>query len=47
MYLVFALIAGVIGGILSIVHAHRTEYPGLQIFDDPHLLQRVRHRRTA
>src|ERR1700730_525267 len=36
MYLVFALIAGLIGGSLSIVIRAELQYPGLQIFSDPH-----------
>src|ERR1700674_4860233 len=36
MYLVFALVAGIIGGSLSIVIRMELQYPGLQIFSDPH-----------
>ena len=44
MYLVFALVAGVIGGCLSIAIRAELMYPGLQILPrDPHL-QRLRHR---
>ena len=47
MYLVFAIIAGVIGGALSIAIRIELQYPGVQIFHDAAQLQRVRHRRTA
>ena len=36
MYLVFALIAGLIGGIFSILIRAELMYPGLQIFKEPH-----------
>src|SRR5499427_5358879 len=36
MYLVFALIAGMIGGVLSIAIRAELMYPGLQIFHDTH-----------
>src|SRR6202049_3850014 len=36
MYLVFALMAGIIGGSLSIAIRAELQYPGLQIFHDPH-----------
>src|SRR5215471_16295800 len=36
MYLVFALIAGMIGGALSIAIRAELMYPGLQIFHDTH-----------
>src|SRR5580658_2905431 len=36
MYLVFALIAGVIGGIMSILIRIELMYPGLQIFHETH-----------
>ena len=36
MYLVFAICAGVIGGILSILIRAELQYPGLQIFSNPH-----------
>ena len=35
MYLVFAMIAGLIGGVMSIAHAAGTAAPGMQIFGDP------------
>ena len=43
MYLVFALIAGVIGGIMSILIRAELMYPGLQIFQETHYLRRRRH----
>src|SRR5262245_18220960 len=36
MYLVFAIVAGVIGGFLSIMMRAELMYPGMQIFADPH-----------
>ncbi|HEY2894722.1 MAG TPA: hypothetical protein VGJ16_10930, partial [Pirellulales bacterium] len=36
MYLVFALIAGVIGGIMSILIRAELMYPGIQIFHNTH-----------
>src|SRR6202521_1814196 len=36
MYLVFALVAGIIGGSLLVVICMALQYPGLQIFSDPH-----------
>ena len=41
MYLVFALIAGVIGGIMSILIRAELMYPGLQIFHETHLFDVV------
>ena len=37
MYLVFAIIAGTIGGALSIAIRAELMYPGVQIFHDPHV----------
>ena len=37
MYLVFAMVAGVIGGILSIGMRMELQQPGMQIFSDPHM----------
>ena len=37
MYLMFAIFAGVIGGILSILIRAELQYPGLQIFANPHV----------
>ncbi len=37
MYLIFAIVAGVIGGILSIGMRAELMYPGMQVFADPHL----------
>src|SRR5260221_6514051 len=36
MYLVFAMVAGVIGGFMSIAMRMELQYPGLQIFHDSH-----------
>src|SRR5689334_19329284 len=36
MYLVFAICAGVIGGFFSILIRAELQYPGLQIFSNPH-----------
>ena len=36
MYLVFAICAGVIGGVLSVLIRAELQYPGLQIFANPH-----------
>jgi cytochrome c oxidase subunit I len=36
MYLVFAICAGVVGGVLSILIRAELQYPGLQIFANPH-----------
>src|SRR3954471_9473402 len=36
MYLVFAIFAGVTGGVLSILIRAELQYPGLQIFGNPH-----------
>jgi cytochrome c oxidase subunit 1 len=36
MYLVFAIIAGVIGGFLSVMMRAELMYPGMQVFADPH-----------
>src|SRR5215813_13488439 len=36
MYLVFAIIAGLIGGAISVVMRMELMYPGLQIFPSPH-----------
>jgi cytochrome c oxidase subunit I len=36
MYLVFAIIAGLIGGAMSVVMRMELQYPGLQIFPTPH-----------
>ena len=41
MYLVFALIAGVIGGILSILIRAELMFPGLQIFHETHIFDVV------
>src|SRR5690606_21050863 len=37
MYLVFAIIAGVIGGVLSIAMRLELQAPGMQIFHDAHM----------
>src|SRR5215470_15154952 len=37
MYLIFAIIAGIIGGALSIAMRMELQEPGLQYFSDPHL----------
>ncbi len=36
MYLVFAMIAGLIGGVLSIAMRMELQQPGMQIFSNPH-----------
>jgi cytochrome c oxidase subunit 1 len=36
MYLVFAMIAGVVGGAFSIIMRMELQEPGLQIFSNPH-----------
>jgi cytochrome c oxidase subunit 1 len=36
MYLVFALVAGTVGGMLSIGMRMELQQPGLQIFPNPH-----------
>ncbi len=36
MYLVFAVIAGLIGGVLSMFMRAELMYPGLQVFNEPH-----------
>ena len=36
MYLIFAIIAGVVGGFLSVVMRMELQEPGMQIFGDPH-----------
>src|SRR5260370_8931138 len=38
MYLVFALVGGLAGGVLSIVMRLELIYPGLQIFHDSHIV---------
>ncbi|MDI4663608.1 cytochrome c oxidase subunit I [Xanthobacter autotrophicus] len=35
MYLIFAIVAGIVGGILSIAIRMELQHPGLQIFSDP------------
>src|SRR5215472_2920321 len=42
MYLAFALLAGIIGGALSIGMRMELQQPGLQIFPSSHALRRVR-----
>ena len=37
MYLVFAIVAGVVGGVLSIGMRMELQQPGMQIFADPHM----------
>jgi cytochrome c oxidase subunit 1 len=37
MYLVFAIVAGLIGGVLSIAMRMELQQPGMQIFHDPHM----------
>ena len=37
MYLVFAIMAGIIGGALSIGIRMELQHPGMQIFSDPHM----------
>ena len=44
MYLVFALVAGVIGALLSIAIRMELQNPGMQIFHDAARVQRVHHR---
>ncbi len=44
MYLIFAIIAGIIGGALSIAIRIELMYPGVQIFHERAYLQRVRDR---
>jgi hypothetical protein len=44
MYLIFGMIAGLIGGGLSIAMRLELAEPGMQYFANPHHLQRVRHR---
>ena len=44
MYLVFAIMAGVIGGLLSIAIRMELQNPGMQIFPQLARVQRVRHR---
>ena len=36
MYLVFAMVAGVIGGFMSIAIRMELQFPGLQVFHDSH-----------
>ncbi len=44
MYLVFAIIAGIIGGALSIAMRAELQSPGIQIFHERAHLQRLHHR---
>ena len=44
MYLTFALVAGVIGGLLSIAMRLELQNPGMQFFPSAARIQRVRHR---
>jgi len=37
MYLIFAIVAGVIGGFLSVAMRMELQAPGMQIFGDPHM----------
>jgi cytochrome c oxidase subunit 1 len=37
MYLIFAIFAGIVGGLLSVAMRAELQEPGLQIFGDPHL----------
>ena len=37
MYLLFAIMAGIIGGALSVAIRMELQYPGMQIFHDSHL----------
>ena len=37
LYLIFAIIAGIIGGLLSVIMRMELQAPGLQYFSDPHL----------
>ncbi len=37
MYLLFAIMAGIIGGALSVAIRMELQYPGMQIFPDSHL----------
>src|ERR1044071_6676858 len=37
MYLVFAIMSGIIGGALSVAMRAELQEPGLQIFGDPHM----------
>ncbi len=37
MYFVFAILAGTIGGILSLCIRYELAHPGLQLFGDPHV----------
>ena len=36
MYLIFAIMAGIIGGYLSVMMRAELAEPGMQIFEDPH-----------
>ena len=36
MYLVFTIVAGLVGGFLSVMMRAELMYPGMQIFADPH-----------
>ena len=37
LYLIFAIIGGLVGGTLSVAMRMELQYPGMQIFSDPHL----------
>jgi cytochrome c oxidase subunit 1 len=37
MYLVFAIVSGVVGGVLSVAMRLELQQPGMQIFSDPHV----------
>jgi cytochrome c oxidase subunit 1 len=36
MYLIFAIVAGLVGAFLSVMMRAELMYPGMQIFADPH-----------
>ena len=44
MYLLFAMMAGIVGGFLSVMMRLELQEPGLQYFANQHMLQRVRDR---
>ena len=37
MYLIFAIVSGIVGGVLSLFMRLELQQPGLQIFGDPHV----------
>ena len=44
MYLIFAIVGGVIGGVLSMGMRAELMYPGMQIFGDPEVFNAIRQR---